>query len=520
MGQEGLALWREIIESLPDAVVVLDRQANIVLLNQALACMSGHTRAALLGRSIRDLIPARFRDTHAKRWPAHVAMLEAQQSVRAGQEYWLLTADGREMPVDVSTGHQGQGETILIVATLRDATLQKAAQAAQQLAREEAEQASRAKSLFLASMSHELRTPLNAIIGFAQMLEMGVPGPTTSMQQEAIGHMLNAGRHLLGLVDEVLDLARIEAGRLVMEPRVFSLDKLIDEVVGSVRQDAAKREIHLGKVCDCEFFVHADHRRTRQVLLNLLTNAIKYNRERGTVSVACRAEGDFVRVEVTDTGHGIASEHQAELFQPFRRLGAETTAIEGTGIGLAISQRLVEAMGGKISFLSTPGIGSSFWFLLPIAGAPHERELPGCALPAAEGSGRVFYIEDSESNTSLMRHAFRKLPGLTLECLPDGETALARLSAMPHTQWPRLVMLDIKLPGMDGYAVLAALRSLPGMAQVPVIAISSAASVEAVEKGLAAGFAEYLTKPLDIARLFEAIRRLMGLGGQAGPSPA
>ncbi len=380
------------------------------------------------------------------------------------------------------------------------------------LAKEMSETANRAKSDFLANMSHELRTPLNAIIGFAQLLEMNKLTPLVDDQKEAIGYIINSGRHLLTLINEILNLARVESGKLNLNIEIVALSPLMDETVSLSLPTAGARHIAIQQCCPTEMHVHADLPRVRQILLNLLSNAIKYNREGGSVTLSCDAIGDSVRVTVADTGMGISDEHRSEIFQPFQRLGAERTSIEGAGIGLVICKRLIESMGGRIGFDSTVGVGSLFWIELPLAASDYKTstvpsfEASGDVLDkSGPVSGRVLYIEDSPINIEVMKNVFRILPDIELLTAENAEIGLA----MIHEAQPDLVLMDINLPGMSGLEALHTLKTNPDTADIPVIAVSAAAMPDDVEAGLKAGFLAYLTKPFEVPELIDLIRKVL-----------
>lgn len=395
------------------------------------------------------------------------------------------------------------------ILVLTDLTHKKAAESEILNAKEAAEEANQAKSVFLASMSHELRTPLNSIIGFAQMLDMGAVVPLDPSQKEPIGHILGSGRHLLGLINEVLDLARIEAGRMDLSPARMTLDPVIEEAVALTRPAAEARHIAVNHDCHTTMVVRADEARVRQILLNLLSNAVKYNREGGRVNVSAIAQGDRVRIIVADTGTGILEGQRHKLFKPFQRLGAEQTDIEGTGIGLVICKKLAEAMGGDIGFDSEVGVGSRFWMELPLDPTLSDE-------PAATGSpatkpamdadpvarGRVIYIEDNPINITVMRHVFRRLPGVELLVAESAERGLL----MVREGHPDLVLMDINLPGMNGMEALRILKANPGTAKIPIIAVSAAALPRDIQAGLDAGFLEYYTKPLDIPVFIDTLK--------------
>ena len=379
----------------------------------------------------------------------------------------------------------------------------------------ELEAASRAKSEFLSRMSHELRTPLNAIIGFAEIMEMDPV--TTARQHERVHHILQGGRHLLGLINEVLDLTRIEAGRLSLSPEPVPLDAVVQEVLDLEAPLASDAEVTLD-LEDPDVFrvaVQADRQRLRQIVLNLVANAIKYNRPGGRAILAAGpgTEGR-IRLTVRDTGRGIPADQLDRLFSPFERLGADATAVEGTGLGLAIARGLVEAMGGAIGVESVEGEGSMFWVELPAATAsialPDAEEFSGAGTDGQAGvTATLLYIEDNQPNVELVRHILRFRPGVTLLTAPDGASGVR----IARRYQPDVVLLDLNLPDLQGDEVLARLRADERTAAIPVVMISADATPRQIERLLAAGARAYLTKPLDVRRLLEIVDGLAATAG-------
>ncbi len=390
--------------------------------------------------------------------------------------------------------------------TLRTADLE--------LARDAAVAANRVKSEFLASMSHELRTPLNAVLGFTQLMRDDERLPPDA--HDHLAEVDRAGQHLLALVNDLIDLARIESGRMELSMEPVGLADVLGECVEMVTMMARERGVQVVLQTTCPAGstgqVQADRRRLRQAVINLLSNAIKYNQQGGSVTVSvARVEG-HLRVAVADTGRGIGMDRQHRLFHAFDRLGAEAGPIEGTGIGLTITRQIVEAMKGRIGFVSQPGHGSTFWLDLPeaaLAGTDVPDEIRGDrpSRPAAGAGSRqeglvgtrpaVLYIEDNAVNLLLIQRVIDKRGDLVLHKAVSAEQGLEVLD----TEKIDLILLDINLPGMNGYEALAAIQTNPRTAGIPVVAVTANAMTEEVRRGAAAGFASYLVKPLNLRTL-------------------
>lgn len=368
------------------------------------------------------------------------------------------------------------------------------------LARDKAENASLAKSEFLSRMSHELRTPLNAIIGFSQLLATDPTDEPSPNQRESIDQILGAGRHLLDLINEVLDLSRIEAGGLRLSPTPVALAPLIDECLLLINPMARERAISVHPPRIGDEVVRADRMRLRQALLNVLSNAVKYNRPAGEIHIGIVEHNDSTGIIVTDTGRGIGEAEQARVFEPFARLdGGEH--VEGTGIGLTITRHLMELMGGSIDLVSAPDHGSSFTLWLRRASAEIDDETPlHAASPFLASHGvkrRVLYVEDNAANRLLVAKALARSPHWTLELAVNGAEGID----LAHARQPDIILLDINLPDMTGFEVFARLRRMKETHRIPVVAVSADALPADVARGLGAGFAAYLTKPINLDEL-------------------
>jgi signal transduction histidine kinase len=461
----------------------------------------------LIGHHIRDVVSEERYGLIA----SEIARADAGERPVAERSYF--GGSGRPR-IDLQITHvagpaQADGRRTYYMFGL-DITARKRAEEALTVARDEAERANRAKSQFLSHMSHELRTPMNAILGFGQLLESDLRAPLPQGQQGHVREIMRGARHLLDLINESLDLGRIEAGELTVERVPVDLGELIDDCMGLMQPLAQTHEVrlHMGSHEMLGEQVWGDRTRLKQVLLNLLANAIKYNNRGGNVTLSCHPERDVVRIAVQDTGRGLSADDMTRLFQPFERLSAAGSDIEGTGIGLALSQRLVHAMEGEIGVDSEPGRGSTFWIRLARANAPTQsaggddsRQPPGVL--AADGATlTVLYIEDNPVNVMLMQAMLARLEGVRVLVATRAQQGLSLASE----QRPDLVLLDIQLPEMDGFEVLKRLRAHETTGDIPVIAVSANAMQSDIEAGRAAGFVDYLTKPIELERLHQAVR--------------
>jgi PAS domain S-box-containing protein len=499
---------RNILDHAPIGVAYTDVEGRIREANPRLRQMLGFSVERLSGLPIAHLLHAEDRAAEAQ---ARARLLEGETPM-AQWHLRCVTAEGQMVwaRASVSVLRSAQGQPHRMVWVIEDITEHLALEEAQR-ARKGAEAANRAKTEFLSRMSHELRTPLNAMLGFTQLLELDRRLPLAPHQLEWTHQMRQAGWHLLHMINDTLDLSRIESGHVDLHLESLDLRAMVEGARSLVDPAAQRRgvgiEVHLG---DGALSALGDATRVRQVLTNLLSNAVKYNRAGGQVVVGSHRMGDDrVAIEVIDTGEGLSSEQLGQLFQPFNRLGQEGGPIEGTGIGLVISRRLAELMDGRLLARSTPGMGSTFTLELPAA--PHEpvtasAPMPDEALALPDYRRRlVHYVDDNETNVEVMRGILALRPQIQLEVSMLG---LEGLKAIRHRP-PSLVLLDMHLPDIDGLEVLAGLRADPATADIPVVVVSADATESRVSQAIQAGAAHYLTKPVDVAELLRAIDGLL-----------
>jgi len=462
-----------------------------------------------------DKAAVRSRETLATAREDAVDLRENAVDVREGsatsREREIRAAETTQAASDEHMSMLQQANARLIIATIEAQKLTEQveiAKAQMERAKALAEKANLAKSDFLSSMSHELRTPLNAILGFAQLLEAGSPPPTAT-QTERLHQIIKAGWYLLDLINEILDLAVIESGKLSLSLEPLSLSDVLLECQAMIGPQAQQRGINISfaKV-DPTWFAHADHTRVKQVLINLLSNAIKYNREHGTVEVACTAiSPERVRIRIKDSGAGLPPEKLAQLFQPFNRLGQETGTEEGTGIGLVVTRQLVELMGGTIGVESTVGVGSEFWVELVRDVMPQlalEHTMAAELVPQARGNAALrtlLYVEDNPANLMLVEQIIEGVPHVRMLSARDATLGIA----LARAHLPEVILMDINLPGLSGIQALKILREDPATAHIPVLAISANAMPRDVQQGLEAGFFRYLTKPIKINEFMQAL---------------
>ncbi len=509
--QESEQRFRQVTEHVREVFWMTDVEKNSML-------YISPAYEAVWGRRCSDLYESPRIWTEAivpeDRQRVQLAMTSKQTRGEYNEEYRILRPNGeirwihdRAFPIQNEAG-----DIYRVVGIAEDITERHLALEAMQGARAEADRANAAKSEFLSRMSHELRTPLNAILGFGQLLDKEELDP---MAKESVGYILHGGRHLLNLINEVLDIARVESGRLEVSLEPIALDEVVSETCVLVRSLATERGIHLEENFSQleNVYILADRQRLKQALINLLSNAIKYNRVGGKVNVSCQHKEDGrMLLSVHDTGPGIAPQDLAKLFTAFERLNAENSAIEGTGLGLVLSQRLVTAMGGILSVTSTLGEGTTFTIDLPHTSAPEmqltnfaQNFAPAQTADALQQSYRILCIEDNPSNFRLIQTILRSRPEIELLSAIQGSVGLD----LARQHEPNLILLDLNLPDMHGQEILARLQQSALTRDIPVIVVSADATSKQIERLLNAGANAYLTKPLDVEQFLETLDELL-----------
>ncbi|MFQ5507877.1 MAG: ATP-binding protein [Leptospirillia bacterium] len=520
-----LTLFRNLINCSSDSVAVIHADSGRFLDVNDSACDSlGYTRTHLLGLGVPDM-DVSIPDHTA--WQAMVEKLKQQGPLVITSRY--RRRDGSLFDVEVAARYTSRDTGHYVVAVARDVTARKKAETDLKRAREEVEAANRAKSEFLSRMSHELRTPMNAVLGFAQVLEAAPDNWPSKERKECVGEILNAGNHLMDLINEVLNLSHIDSGRMRLTPEAVPVGPAMEQAVTMHAALAKHHGVTLENRIepDSTLCVRADPGRLTEILSNLISNGIKYNRPGGTVILEASAGQDrMVRFTVTDNGTGISSDMREHLFEPFNRLGAEHSQVEGTGIGLIITRRLVELMGGRVGLDGRVKKGCRFHFTLPATAAggrrtgvkgkkSHPSQSPAMyatgAAFAEDGAtpSTVLYIEDNPQNLNLVRKVLTRRQNIVFETSTTGQEGLKAARRLT----PDLILLDINLPDMDGFTLFGQLRTHSDTLHIPVIAVSADGFPGTVDRALASGFSGYVTKPIDIPRFLSAVDRALTLGG-------
>jgi PAS domain S-box-containing protein len=502
---------RSLIEANIDAIMATDPSGIITDVNKEMESLTGCTRDELIGAPFKNYF------TDPERADAAIKLMLREKKV-TDYELTACARDGRKTEVSLNaTTFYDRDRTLRgVFAAARNITERKRNEYALQVtnielesAKSTAEKANLAKSDFLSSMSHELRSPLNAILGFAQLMDSATPPPNPN-QKESIDQILQAGWHLLKLINDILDLARIESGRVSLSPESVSLSEVLSECRTMMEPQSQQRGIRMTfPLFDHPIYVKADRTRVKQIIINLLSNAIKYNKDQGTVIVDCTESAPKrIRISVADTGVGLSPEKLAQLFQPFNRLDQEAGSVAGTGIGLVVTKRLAELMEGVLGVESKVGEGSVFWCELIASSAPlliaEHDESATIDQPARPTSARrptLLYVEDNPANMKLVEQLIERRPDIALLTAVNGTLGFE----LARTRRPTLILMDIHLPGISGIEVLKMLRADPVTAHIPVIALSANAMPRDIETGLAMGFFRYLTKPIKVKEFMDTL---------------
>ncbi|MBL6945165.1 MAG: response regulator [Rhodospirillales bacterium] len=495
---------KEILNTTSQGYWRIDNDARTVEVNPRMAAILGLSPSEAIGTFVDDYLNTEQQEIHKEK------LRRRKEGLSETYELVMTAVTGQEVPCLFSATplYDRSNRKIGSFALVSDITKLKENQTILEISIQEAEEANRAKSEFLSSMSHELRTPMNAILGFGQLLELNNKEPLTKKQKKCVDQIMGGGKHLLGLIDDVLDLAKIEAGKLSLSFEGIGIGEVGSECLSLIGALARERGVTIDTDVAATHYVKVDYTRFKQILLNLLSNAIKYNRNGGTVTLTSEEAPDhMIRISVKDTGTGIAEGEQTNLFEPFNRLGRETSDIEGTGVGLTVTKKLTEAMKGRIGFESKAGTGSTFWveFFAAESNVVKKSEVSQKDEYRKQMhiAATVLYIEDNPANLQLMETIIDEIGGISMMSAHNAELGIL----MAEEQQPDLILMDINLPGMDGIAARKALGGIDATKDIPVVAISAAAMKRDVERGMAAGFKAYLTKPFNVQEVVDAIEK-------------
>jgi len=499
---ESKVRFQQLTELSSDWVWETDKEHKISFLSDSFSAITGCASELPLGKT-RELLD--FYDVNDNHWDEYTKTLEQHLTLK-NFEFTLKNADNNLKYMQISgrpihdkgvfMGYRGTGSDITELTQ----------------AKKDAEKANQAKSEFLSSMSHELRTPLNAILGFSELMQDEPSEPLTENQADSIHYILKSGKHLLTLINDILDLSKIESGHVDISIEPLQLNTLLDECAAIIRPFAKTHDISINYQTTVDnMYIMADYTRIKQVILNLLSNAIKYNTKKGSVTLICEpTEDNKLHIIIKDTGEGISKEKQDKLFSPFERLGAENSDIEGTGIGLVVCKELIAKMQGTIGFQSEVGIGSSFWAEIPLA-ASNQQTSPATAIlnpPITDSDaalGTILYIEDNPANIHLVERIVARFPNISFKSTHTAELGLSL--AFNEYETISLILMDINLPGISGLDALKKLRENPKTDAIPVVAVSAEVTKRAIQRGMDAGFNHYLNKPFHLPDLLNIIKQ-------------
>jgi len=523
--REGEARSRQILDGLFGFVGLCTLEGVLIDANEALLLAAGIKKGEVPGRPFWDTYWWNYDEQVQAELKANMERAVRGEIVRYEPQVQIASGDLITIDITFSPMRNTAGEITHILGFAVDITERKQAEKKLRLlneeletrvelrtadlkaAKEEAERANQTKSEFLSRMSHELRTPLHAIIAFSDLILY--EKDLDPKLEKHIQHINKAGDHLLALIDDILDLARIESGELSILVEPVKLQDVLEECYSLIKPIAEDAEVNLSFETDVDYIVNANHTSLKQALLNLLSNAVKYNQQQGTVTVSCEVENNkHLHINVIDTGKGLSTQQQKQLFKPFERMGAEFTNVKGTGIGLTITQRLINMMGGTVGAESTVGKGSNFWIELVLSDGkyvtPSERATTKRTISKTQQSIDIVYVEDDPINAHLMSIIIKDMTNHRLVIAKTGTEGLNLILQ----QLPDLVILDLGLPDMDGYEILERMRAHPQAKKIPVIAMTAMAMMDDIERGKRAGFDDYIVKPARAADLLKSIELL------------
>lgn len=499
-------LLEGVFETVVDGIVIADRTGKVVAVNPAVERIFGYSQSEIVGNNVRMLMPEPYHSEHDS-YIANYIATSIPKIIGIGRDVRGQRKDGSTFPMYLAVSESRTPHGDFFTGIIHDLS-DRVNVTEFRIAKEAAERANAAKSEFLSRMSHELRTPLNAVIGFAQLLNMRYDDARI---HEATGSILKAGQHLLNLINEVLDLSRIESGTLSLSLEPVPLDTILKQAIELLKPQAVRRAIsvNVGESPWVDSMVQADRQRLLQVFINLLSNALKYNREGGVVDIGVTAEGRLCKISFADTGIGIPESEQHRLFQAFERIGSGE--IEGTGLGLLLSKRFAELMGGNLDLISSCANGTEFAVTLSLADPDQiisPKTLPSDRVAASPATGKILYIEDNLSNLRLIEMALDRWQGIDLIPALQGNLGLE----LAHSHRPNLILLDLHLPDISGGEVLRRLKSDADTADIPVVVISADATPGQAKRLLETGAMEYMTKPLDVRKFLAMVKRVLPQG--------
>ncbi len=503
---------RTILENVVDGIISIDEFGSIEQFNPSAERLFGYSSQEVIGENVKILMPEPYKSGHDQ-YISNYLNTGVAKIIGLRREVVGLHRDGTQFPCELGVSKIWVDGRPLFSGVIRDISQRKEYEDKILLAMEAADKANQAKSEFLARMSHELRTPMNAILGFGQLMKMDCKKLGPSSLDDSVDRILTAGKHLLNLINEVLDLAQIESGNLLVSLESVNIVGIKGEILDLVGPLADKEKIQLiDKIGnETQVFVIADQTRLKQVILNLVSNAIKYNRSDGTVTLSYSIDKDILTFKVSDTGQGIPLDQQENIFKPFDRMGAEFSAVEGSGIGMPITKKLTELMGGTLGFESEVGKGSCFHIALPITNNPSmnveilEKNISGQTEETELNGKLILYIEDNPNNLELVKKIFNAKKNLKLISATNAKDGID----MAKTEKPDLILLDIHLPEMDGFTAFKKLKNLDETLNIPVIAVSADAMEKDKTEALGMGFKSYLTKPFKIDHFLKEIDKVL-----------